>query len=155
MNSTTNYALMLRKARLLLNLSQRELSVRLDISASTISRYENERTPVSPRVKKWVNRMFRKYNLSKKVIKSAKDNTVCSFMQNRYYSIADDDNILHRLSLNPCILDFSFNYIFQYLGTQGIHHCSKEIHGGWRRTYTNSQLIDKRIQEVPYFAMAG
>ena len=155
MNSTNNYSLKLRKARLFLNLSQRELSRRIGVSASTISRYENQRTPVSSRVRKWVNRMFRKHNLSKKVIKSAKDNTVCSFMQNRYYSIADDDKILHRLSLNPCILDFRFNYVFQYLGTQGIHHCFKEIHGGWRITYTNSQLIDKRIQEVPYFAMAG
>ena len=152
MNSTTNYALKLRKARLFLNLSQRELSRRIGVSASTISRYENERTPVSLRVKKWGNRMFRKHNL---VIKSSKDNSICSFMQNRYYSIADDDKILHRLSLNPCILDFSFNYVFQYIGTQGIHHCFREIHGGWRRTYTNSQLIDKRIQEVPYFAMAG
>ena len=147
MNSTTNYALKLRKVRLFLNLSQRELSRRIGVSASTISRYENERTPVSPRVKKWGNRMFRKYSLSKKVIKSAKDNSVCSFMQNRCYSIADDDKILHRLSLNPCILDFSFNYVFQYLGTQGIHHCFREIHGGWRRTYTNSQLIDKRYRK--------
>ena len=155
MNSTTNYALKLRKVRLFLNLSQRELSRRIGVSASTISRYENERTPVSPRVKKWVNRMFRKYHLSRKVIKSAKDNSVCSFIQNRYYSIADNDKILLRISLNPCIQNFSLYYVFQYLGTQGIHHCFREIHGGWRITYTNSQLIDKRIQEVPYFAMAG
>ncbi len=69
-------------------------------------------------------------------------------MPQRYYSIADDDKILHRLT-------FPFNYVFQYEGTQGIHHCFREIHGGWSRTYTNSQLIDKRIMEVPYFAMAG
>lgn len=154
MNKLTN-AQKLRKTRLFLNLTQRELSVRLGISASTISRYENERTPVSPRVQKWVNRKYRQYHLNRKVIKSSKDHSVCSFMPQRYYSIADNDKVLHRLSLNPCILDFSFNYIFQYLGTQGIHHCFKEIHGGWNRTYTNSQLIDKRIQEVPYFAMAG
>ena len=145
-----NNAQKLRKTRLFLNLTQRELSVRLGISTSTISRYENERTPVSIRVRKWVNRKFRQYNLSlsQKVIKSAKDNSVCAFMPLRCYSIADDDKILHRLS-------FAFNYVFQYLGTQGIHHHFKEIHGGWSRTYTNSQLIDKRIQEVPYFAMAG
>ena len=154
MNSI-NYAQRLRKVRLFLNISQRVLSSRIGISASSISRYENERTPVSPRVRKWVNRMFRKHSLAKRVIKSAKDNSVCAFMPLRCYSIADDDKILHRLSLNPCIHDFNFNYVFQYLGTQGIHHHFKEIHGGWSRTYTNSQLIDKRIQEVPYFAMAG
>lgn len=152
---TINYAQRLRKARLFLNLTQRELSVRIGVSASTISRYENERTAVSPRVRKWVNKMFKKHQLYKRVIKSAKDNSVCAFIPQKYYSIADDDKILHRLSLNPCVHDFSFNYIFQYLGTQGIHHCFREIHGGWSRTYTNSQLIDKRVMEVPYFAMAG
>ena len=153
--NTINYAIRLRKVRLFLNISQRELSSRIGISASSISRYENERTAVSPRVRKWVNRKYRQYQLSRKVIKSAKDHSVCAFMHQKYYSIADDDKILHRLSLNPCIHDFNFNYVFQYLGTQGIHHHFKEIHGGWSRTYTNSQLINKRIQEIPYFAMAG
>ncbi len=155
MTKKINYALMLRKARLFLNISQRELSIRIGVSSSTISRYENERSPVSPRVRKWVNRMNRKYHLSEKVIKSAKDNSVCSFTPHMCYSIADDDKIVHRLSLNPCIIDFSFNYVFQYLGMHGIHHHFREIHGGWSRTYTNNQLIDKRVMEVPYFAMAG
>jgi transcriptional regulator with XRE-family HTH domain len=152
---TINYAQKLRKTRLFLNLTQRELSVHIGVSASSISRYENERTPVSPRVRKWVDRKYRQYHLSRKVIKSSKDNSVCAFMPERCYSIADDDKILRRLTLNPCIHDFTFNYVFQYMGTQGIHHCFREIHGGWSRTYTNSQLIDKRIQEVPYLAMAG
>ena len=154
MKKLTN-AQKLRKTRLFLNLTQRELSVRLGISSSSISRYENERTPISPRVQKWVNRKFRQFHLSSKILKSSKDHSVCSFMPHRCYSITDDDKILHKLTLNPCIHDFNFNFVFQYLGTQGIHHCFREIHGGWSRTYTNSQLIDKRIQEVPYFAMAG
>lgn len=147
MNKLPN-AQRLRKTRLFLNLTQRELSVRLGVSASSISRYENERTAVSPRVQKWVNRKYRQFHLNRKVFKSSKDNSVCAFKPHKCYSIADDDKILHRLS-------FTFNYVFQYLGTQGIHHCFREIHGGWSRTYTNSQLIDKRIMEVPYFAMAG
>ena len=145
---TINYAQRLRKTRLFLNLTQRELSIRLGVSASSISRYENERTPVSPRVRKWVNRKYRQFHLNRKILKSSKDHSVCAFMPNRCYSIADYDKILHRLS-------FPFNYVFQYEGTQGIHHCFREIHGEWSRTYTNSQLINKRIQEVPYFAMAG
>ena len=154
MNSI-NYAQRLRKVRLFLNISQRELSSRIGISASSISRYENERTAISPRVRKWGNRKYRQFHLSHKVIKSSKDNSICAFMPHRCYSIADNDKVLHKLSLNPCIHDFNFNFVFQYLGTHGIHHYFKEIHGGWSRTYTNSQLIDKRIQEVPYFAMAG
>ena len=147
-----NNAQKLRKTRLFLNLTQRELSVRLSVSSSSISRYENERTPVSPRVQKWVNRKYRQFHLSRKVIKSSKDHSVCSFMPQRCYSIADDDKILHRLSLNPCIRDFSCNFVFQYLGSHGIHHCFREIHGNWNRTYTNSQLVDKRIQELPYYS---
>lgn len=153
--STINYAIKLRKVRLFLNITQRELSSRIGVSASSISRYENEHTPVSPRVKKWINRIYRKYNLAQRVIKSAKDNTICAFMPQKYYSISDDDKILHRLSFNPCIHDFNFNYVFQYLGTQGIHHHFREIHSGWSRTYTNNQLIDKRVMEVPYLTMAG
>ena len=152
---TINNAQKLRKVRLFLNLTQRELSTRIGISASSISRYENERTPVSSRVQRWVKRKYRQYQLSRKVIKSAKDNLVCAFMLQRYYSIADNDKIFHRLSINPCINDFTLNYVFEYLGAQGIHHCFREIHGGWSRTYTNSQLIDKRVMEVPYLAMAG
>ena len=37
--NTINYALRLRKVRLFLNISQRELSSRIGISASSISRY--------------------------------------------------------------------------------------------------------------------
>lgn len=38
--------------------------------------------------------------------------------------------------------------IFEYIGKQGIHHCFKEIHGDWSRTYTDPQLIGKKIMEV-------
>ena len=77
---TINYAQRLRKTRLFLNLTQRELSIRLGISSSSISRYENERTPVSPRVRKWVNRKFRQFHLSNKILKSSKDHSVYTFM---------------------------------------------------------------------------
>ena len=86
MKKLTN-AQKLRKTRLFLNLTQRELSVRLGVSASSISRYENERTAVSPRVQKWVNRKYRQFHLSHKVIKSSKDHSVCSFMPKRCYFI--------------------------------------------------------------------
>ena len=38
--------------------------------------------------------------------------------------------------------------VFKYEGKQGIHHCFREIHGGWSRTYTDNQLVEKRIKEV-------
>lgn len=140
----------LRKVRLYLNLTQKELGNRIGLSASTISSYENERRGVSARVRKWVNKMYRKHQLSKKVIKSARDNTLCAFMPQRCYSINDDDRILHR-----SISSLTLGYVFRYERTEGIHHCFREVRGGWSRTYTDCQLVDKRVLEVPYFSMAG
>ena len=37
---------------------------------------------------------------------------------------------------------------FRYIGKQGIHHCFQEVNGGWSRTYTDPQLVGKKIKEV-------
>ena len=37
---------------------------------------------------------------------------------------------------------------FKYEGKRGIHHCFREVRGGWARTYTDAQLIGKQIKEV-------
>lgn len=38
--------------------------------------------------------------------------------------------------------------IFCYEGKHGIHHMFREVRGNWTRTYTDAQLIGKKIQEV-------
>ena len=38
-------------------------------------------------------------------------------------------------------------YVFSYEGKQGIHHMFREIRGGWSRTFTDAQLIGKKIEE--------
>ena len=38
--------------------------------------------------------------------------------------------------------------IFKYAGKHGIHHVFTETQGGWTRTYTDAQLIDKKIKEA-------
>ena len=38
--------------------------------------------------------------------------------------------------------------IFVYQGKQGIHHLFTSKLGGWSRTYTDYQLVDKKIMEV-------
>lgn len=139
----------LRKVRLYLNLTQKELGKRIGLSASTISSYENERRGVSARVRHWVNKMYRKHQLSKKVIKSARENTLCAFMPQRCYSINDDDRIVHRH-----FSSLALGYVFRYERTEGIHHCFREVRGGWSRTYTDWQLVDKRVLEMPYLSMA-
>lgn len=40
------------------------------------------------------------------------------------------------------------DYVFKYEGRQGIHHVFREIHGNWTRTYTDTQLIGKRLYEL-------
>ena len=39
-------------------------------------------------------------------------------------------------------------FVYRYVGKQGIHHCFREIYGGWSRTFTDQQLIGKTIREV-------
>ena len=38
--------------------------------------------------------------------------------------------------------------VFRYEGKQGIHHIFREVRGNWTRTYTDAQLIGKKIKEV-------
>ncbi|MBR0253136.1 MAG: hypothetical protein IJQ57_07275 [Synergistaceae bacterium] len=37
---------------------------------------------------------------------------------------------------------------FEFVKNEGIHHCFRSVQGGWTRTYTNAQLVDKHIREV-------
>ncbi|MBQ3347097.1 MAG: hypothetical protein II876_04815 [Synergistaceae bacterium] len=39
-------------------------------------------------------------------------------------------------------------FVFRYERKEGIHHMFREATGGWRRTYTEAQLIGKKIKEV-------
>ena len=39
-------------------------------------------------------------------------------------------------------------YTFRYLGKVGIHHVFIEVCGGWKRTYTDAQLVGKELIEV-------
>ncbi len=40
------------------------------------------------------------------------------------------------------------DYIFGYEGKQGKHHMFREIKGNWTRTYTDAQLVGKKVLEV-------
>lgn len=39
-------------------------------------------------------------------------------------------------------------YVFVYERKEGRHHVFRESTGGWLRTYTDTQLIGKKITEV-------
>lgn len=38
--------------------------------------------------------------------------------------------------------------VYEYLRKDGIHHCFKSVRGGWTQTYTDYQLIGKKVEEV-------
>ena len=42
------------------------------------------------------------------------------------------------------------NYTFRYCGRKGIHYVFREVVGGWTRTYTDAQLIGRKIEEVKH-----
>ena len=38
--------------------------------------------------------------------------------------------------------------VFKYEGKEGLHHMFREVSGKWTRTYTDAQLVGKKIEEV-------
>lgn len=70
-----------------------------------------------------------------------------AFIQGKRYRIWDSDNggksdsdYFNPLTGKGCV--------FIYLRQEGKHHVFREERGGWTRTYTDVQLIGKKIQEV-------
>lgn len=39
-------------------------------------------------------------------------------------------------------------FVFVYERKSGKHHIFREVNGGWIRTYTDNQLIGKKIEEA-------
>ena len=55
------------------------------------------------------------------------------FVQGRRYAIEEKNNVF---------------YVYEYLRKDGIHHCFKSIRSNWTRTFTDYQLIGKKVEEV-------
>ena len=68
-----------------------------------------------------------------------------TFENGHCYRIYKCSNKSHDVLLSP---SWERNCIFRYEGKQGIHHCFREVRGGWSRTYTDIQLMGKKIEEV-------
>lgn len=60
------------------------------------------------------------------------------FTEGHMYRIEDRQNA-KKQDIDICL--------FMYEGKQGIHHCFREVRGGWTRTYTDAQLVGKHIKE--------
>ena len=72
-----------------------------------------------------------------------------SFLEGHYYSIYNpsiNSNQFGRAAYSSS--SDERDYTFIYLRKEGIHHVFREINGGWTRTYTDAQLVGKKIIEV-------
>ena len=144
--------------RLAMGLSQIELAEKIGVSNATIHNFEfnsaHVRQPVTLRkIFSFINEHSDTVNdielnvqeQSKTDIEALKAKMFHSFILGKRYYIQEG---------NPSPYEFEFNplngkgCIFIYLRKEGKHHVFREERGGWTRTYTDVQLIGKKIQEV-------
>ena len=81
--------------------------------------------------------------LPKHVTEKAPAPVKFEFEKGHSYTITDNlptKNIRHFQAVHVSV--------FRYEGKQGIHHVFREVSGNWTRTYTDAQLIGKKIKEV-------
>ena len=143
---------LLRSMREEKHFTHSDLSFYTCVSANTISRYE--RGLSTPSVKMWerIYTLLSREKVSKppdtwqEVQEQFKYEPVTfTFTEGQCYSIRNKGvGGAH----NVCAWNVEDLAVLRYVGKHGIHHCFKDIHGGWGRTYTDAQLIGKKIREV-------
>ena len=69
-----------------------------------------------------------------------------SFSQGQSYFICDSGNA--KGDSDDMKPETGKGCIFVYLRKEGRHHMFREKRGGWIRTYTDTQLMGKKIKEV-------
>ena len=140
----------LRKLRKHKGLTLRELGNILGISFSSLSQYERGKGLPEPYNYNKLAEIFGWNKVKLSVRERPKPKLfllrkVEDLERGRHYIIFESDR-----RNNNSVISFAWNdsIIFEYMGKRGIHHCFKAVHGGWSRTYTDYQLIGKKIQEV-------
>ena len=123
---------LLRRMRREAGLYQREIANWIGVSRRTISHYEHGE--ITPSAKKWVTL----YELLKQV----------QVLRRKYSFKAGQSYRIYTPFRLGCPPQESREYEFMYECKRGAHHVFREKTGGWTRTYTESQLIGKVIQEV-------
>ena len=142
---------LLRSMREEKHFTHSDLSFYTCVSANTISRYE--RGLSTPSVKMWerIYTLLSREKVSKppdtwqEVQEQFKYEPVTfTFTEGQCYSITDKK----AKDTPSAAWNIDTMAVFRYKGKIGIHHCFSEINGGWHRTYTDAQLIGKKIKEV-------
>ena len=118
-----------------LGLNQQEIASEIGVSRTSVSAFEKGtcKTPED------LNKIARFVN----------DNAIQKhFIEGKCYRIYSSASTRATEKATFSGATWDYDCIFMFMRKEGIHHCFREIHGGWTRTYTDAQLVDKNIQEV-------
>ncbi len=139
----------LRELRFILGLSQKQIADKIGVSIHSVIKCETwnitgKRSPNFAKIKDYLETV----NLEALVREKQKARYL-SFIQGHSYIITASP----RKKIKPImgIVDgpcWDRDYVFIYLRKDGKHHVFKEARGGWTRTYTDAQLVGKKILEV-------
>lgn len=141
----------LKRLRATLGLTQHDLAQRIGVSESSVHYFEagkhSEGFTSGARAKIMVYMKAHENNENWELTLPAERKSVPDFSFNKgsRYRICDSElgfagDTFNPLTGNGCV--------FIYLRKDGKHHIFREQRGGWTRTYTNVQLMGKKIKEV-------
>ena len=135
----------LKALRQTLGLTQTEMGEKIGVSQTSIYRYE--KGDLQEKENSSINEIIDDFLLHNDFTKKIHA-LHHSFEPEHCYKITSGNQQSRANSLALNGENNERSYVYRYVGKQGIHHCFREIHGGWSRTFTDPQLIGKKIQEV-------
>ena len=142
----------LRQLRLTLGLSQRDLAQKIGVSANAVNNFEhgaysqNGRSEVSNKIQSFIDNIDDNLPQPLYDVHAPSEKIAFSFSNGKRYYIFDSGNAKGEADyIRP---ETGKGCVFVYLRKEGKHHIFREQHGGWTRTYTDVQLMGKKIQEV-------
>ena len=145
---------LLKAKRKAAGMSQRRLSILTKVASTTISDFEIGRR--APKAATWARLLQglrgeavkgeSKRDTWRKVDAIKPTPPSFSFEAGHVYSIRDHKfGGAYADGINP---QYGTLCEFKYEGKRGIHHYFREKKGGWTRTFTDAQLIGKKIEEA-------
>ena len=151
-----NKGLQLRALRFTLGLSLRNVADAVGFAAASVRDFETGRTKHSPKLEAFLDSYNVPYSTlllaAQEIAKEKNCKSIQHFFcEGHYYRISSKGPYSKSGITAPDILSGIATdtlYVFQYLRKDGKHHIFRELNGGWTRTYTDAQLVGKRIMEV-------
>ena len=144
----------LRRLRMTLGLSQRDMAQRIGVSERAVNYFEHNSYSKNGNSKAKIKILSFIDNFNGYLPTSCIDEQHTSekihftFSKGKRYFIFDSDN--GRGEADYIKPETGKGCIFVYLRKEGKHHIFREERGKWIRTYTDVQLMGKHIQEATH-----